>query len=75
MFQGMYLGADGALALLTRSADQRQARLTSVIEDIRIWTTARAQTRPRSCAIWSRITAVAESGSEPNTTPTASPRT
>src|ERR1700739_1066972 len=38
MFQGIYLGADGALALLTRSADQRQARLTSVIEDIRIWT-------------------------------------
>ena len=38
MFQGMYLRADGALALLTRSADQRQARLTSVIEDIRIWT-------------------------------------
>jgi Xaa-Pro dipeptidase len=38
MFQGMYLGADRALALLTRSADQRQARLTSVIEDIRIWT-------------------------------------
>ena len=38
MFQGMYLGADGALALLTRSADQRQAHLTSVIEDIRIWT-------------------------------------
>src|SRR5437764_5242011 len=38
MFQGMYLGADGALALLTRTADQRQSRLTSVIEDIRIWT-------------------------------------
>jgi Xaa-Pro dipeptidase len=38
MFQGMYLGADGALALLTRSADQRQSHLTSVIEDIRIWT-------------------------------------
>jgi Xaa-Pro dipeptidase len=38
MFQGMYLGADGALALLTRSADQRQARITSVIEDIRVWT-------------------------------------
>jgi Xaa-Pro dipeptidase len=38
MFQGMYLGADGALVLLTRSADLRQARLTSVIEDIRIWT-------------------------------------
>ena len=38
MFQGMYLRADGALALMTRSADQRQARLTSVIDDIRIWT-------------------------------------
>src|SRR5215470_2879184 len=37
MFQGMYLGADGALALCTRSADLRQARMTSVIEDIRIW--------------------------------------
>ena len=38
MFQGMYLGADGALALLTRSADERQARITSVIADIRVWT-------------------------------------
>jgi Xaa-Pro dipeptidase len=38
MFQGVFLRADGAVALLTRSADQRQARLTSVIEDIRIWT-------------------------------------
>src|SRR5215475_1230608 len=38
MFQGLYLRADGALALLTRSADLRQARLTSVIEDIRTWT-------------------------------------
>jgi Xaa-Pro dipeptidase len=37
MFQGMYLGADGRLALLTRSADQRQSRLTSVLEDVRIW--------------------------------------
>src|SRR6516162_1185602 len=38
MLQGLYLRADGALALLTRSADLRQARLTSVFEDIRIWT-------------------------------------
>ena len=38
MFQGMYLRGDGRLALLTRSADLRQARLTSVIEDVRIWT-------------------------------------
>ncbi len=37
MFQGMYLGADGRLALLTRTADQRQARITSIVEDIRIW--------------------------------------
>ena len=37
MFQGLYMGADGKLILLTRSADLRQARLTSVIEDIRIW--------------------------------------
>lgn len=37
MFQGMYLGADGHLALLTRTADQRQARITSIVEDIRIW--------------------------------------
>ena len=36
-FQCLYLGADGALILLTRSADLRQARLTSVIDDIRIW--------------------------------------
>jgi Xaa-Pro dipeptidase len=37
MFQGMYLGADGSLALCTRSPDLRQAKITSVIEDIRIW--------------------------------------
>ena len=36
-FQCLYLGSDGRLVLLTRSADLRQARLTSVIEDIRIW--------------------------------------
>src|SRR5262245_11432545 len=37
MFQGLYLGADGALALCTRSADLRQARITSVIDDVRVW--------------------------------------
>jgi Xaa-Pro dipeptidase len=37
-FQCLYLGADGKLALLTRSADLRQAQHTSNIEDIRIWT-------------------------------------
>lgn len=39
-FQCLYLGADGRLALLTRAPDLRQAQLTSIIEDIRIWTDA-----------------------------------
>ncbi len=37
-FQCLYLGTDGTLALLTRSADLRQAQHTSNIDDIRIWT-------------------------------------
>jgi Xaa-Pro dipeptidase len=37
-FQCLYLGLDGRLALLTRSADLRQARHTSIIDDIRNWT-------------------------------------
>ena len=38
MFQGMYLGADGALALLTADCGRRiQSRETSIVEDIRIW--------------------------------------
>jgi len=36
-FQCLYLGADGSLVLLTRAPDLRQARNTSLIEDIRIW--------------------------------------
>ena len=36
-FQCLYFGADGRLALLTRSADLRQAQHTSDIADIRIW--------------------------------------
>ncbi len=39
-FQCLYLGADGRLALLTRSADLRQARHTSLIEEVRVWTDA-----------------------------------
>jgi Xaa-Pro dipeptidase len=39
-FQCLYLGADGRMALLTRSADLRQAQHTSTISDIRIWTDA-----------------------------------
>ena len=36
-FQCLYLGADGTMTLLTRAPDLRQARFTSIIEDIRIW--------------------------------------
>ena len=36
-YQCLYVGADGRLALLTRSADLRQARHTSIIDDIRVW--------------------------------------
>ncbi len=36
-FQCLYLGADGRMTLLTRAPDLRQARETSVIDDIRIW--------------------------------------
>lgn len=36
-FQCLWLGRDGAMTLLTRAPDLRQARHTSVIEDIRIW--------------------------------------
>ncbi len=39
-FQCLYLGVDGTMTLLTRSPDLRQARHTSVIQDIRIWTDA-----------------------------------
>ncbi len=39
-FQCLYLGADGTMTLLTRAPDLRQARHTSVIEDVRIWVDA-----------------------------------
>ncbi len=37
-FQCLYVGCDGKAALLTRSADLRQAQHTSNIADIRVWT-------------------------------------
>ncbi|MDH3690915.1 MAG: Xaa-Pro peptidase family protein [Gammaproteobacteria bacterium] len=37
MFQGMYMNVDGEMVLLVRSADRIQSRLTSVVEDIRVW--------------------------------------
>mgnify|MGYP005806332411 CR=1 FL=1 len=36
-FQSLLVTADGRMVLLTRSADLRQARHTSIIDDIRIW--------------------------------------
>ncbi len=36
-FQCLYLGQDGRMMLLTRSADRLQATHTSMIEDVRIW--------------------------------------
>jgi Xaa-Pro dipeptidase len=44
-FQCLYLGLDGRVALLTRSADKLQAEHTSTIADIRIWVDA-ADTDP-----------------------------
>ena len=39
-FQCLYMGADGRLMLLTRAPDLRQARHTSMIEDVRVWVDA-----------------------------------
>ena len=36
-FQCLWLGRDGSMTLLTRAPDLRQARRTSVIEDVRVW--------------------------------------
>jgi len=36
-FQCLYLGADGRMMLLTRAPDLRQAWLTSIVEDVRVW--------------------------------------
>ena len=40
LFQTLFLGVDGRLCLLTRSADRYQAQHTSIIEDVRIWVDA-----------------------------------
>jgi len=36
-FQSMVVTRDGRIVLLTRSADLRQARATSIVSDIRVW--------------------------------------
>ena len=37
LFQALFLGLDGGLILVTRSADRVQAAYTSIINDVRIW--------------------------------------
>ena len=37
LFQALFLGLDGGLILVTRSADRVQAAYTSIIDDVRIW--------------------------------------
>jgi Xaa-Pro dipeptidase len=36
-YQTLLVTADGRMALLTRSADLRQAQLTSILQDVRVW--------------------------------------
>jgi Xaa-Pro dipeptidase len=43
-FQSLLVRADGRMALLTRSADLRQAQHTSILSDIRVWTDRRDAT-------------------------------
>lgn len=55
-FQCLVLTADGRMVLLTRAPDLRQARLTSVIEDIRIWSDAEgADPAAELCQILSEL--------------------
>ena len=49
-FQCLFLGADGLMTLLTRAPDLRQARFTSVIEDVRVWVDAAGAT-PESALV------------------------
>lgn len=49
-FQCLYVGADGRTALLTRSADLRQAQLTSTLTDIRVWRDGAAAAPARDLA-------------------------
>jgi Xaa-Pro dipeptidase len=50
-FQCLYFAADGRVALLTRSADLRQAQRTSNISDIRVWKDADDANPARDLAV------------------------
>ncbi len=70
-FQCLYVGADGRVALLTRSADLRQAQRTSEYPGYpHLAATARAPIRRATCARCSRISARA-GGSASSSTATA----
>jgi Xaa-Pro dipeptidase len=73
-FQCLYLGVDGRLALLTGSAGLRQARHTSLIEDVLVWTDAQGAdpaAQPRNCATCWPMSARAARGWGSRPTPMA----
>jgi Xaa-Pro dipeptidase len=43
LFQTLFLGVDGQLSLVTRSADRVQAAYTSIIQDVRVWVDSGSQ--------------------------------
>lgn len=53
-YQSLLVTADGRMALLTRSADLRQAQLTSILQDIRVWRDARGADPTRETAAMAR---------------------
>ena len=53
-FQSLLVRADGRLALLTRSADLRQAQHTSILTDIRIWTDRKDATPAEQLLVMAR---------------------
>src|SRR6186713_218485 len=53
-YQSLLVMADGRLALLTRSADLRQAQLTSILGDIRVWRDAKGADPTRETAAMAR---------------------
>ena len=49
MFQAMYIGADGSIALLTRVADAYPAAFTSLVEVVRVWVDRKGATPHWTC--------------------------
>ena len=70
-FQCLVVKADGSMVLLTRSADLRQARHTSIIDNIVSGPTATTPTRRSTCATCSTTSTCSACASASNTTRTA----